>query len=231
MTFSVTLLQQLHLLRLVAAPELAKLAPFFIEKHFARREVVLARGDLGLGLGFLLEGKLQGVDFTVDGREAGLYFVDVGDYFAELPVVDGQGNAEFIIAIAKSRVLFLPREMAREWIGNTAHIAQALMQRLGQRIRTVTAQRTLLTLPNPFQRLCVQLLPMIHHETRPARILNAPTHQELAIMINSSRETVTRAFQLLQNKQVILRDGNDWQILQADFLADIASGRIEPPKT
>ena len=72
---------------------------------------------------------------------------------------------------------------------------------------------------------------MIHHETRPARILNAPTHQELAIMINSSRETVTRAFQLLQNKQVILRDGNDWQILQADFLADIASGRIEPPKT
>lgn len=231
MALSVTLLQQLHLLRHVAPPELMKLAPFFIEKTFARREVVLARGETGNGLGFLLEGKLQGVDFTVDGREAGLYFVDVGDYFAELTVVDNQGSAEFIIAIAKARVLFLPREIARDWISNTASIAHILMQRLGQRVRTVTAQRTLLTLPNPFQRLCAQLLPMIQHHHHPARIIQAPTHQELAIMINSSRETVTRAFQLLQSKQIILRDGNDWQILHPAFLDDIASGRTEAPKT
>ena len=27
---------------------------------------------------------MQGVDFTVDGRSVGLYFVDPGDYFGEI---------------------------------------------------------------------------------------------------------------------------------------------------
>ncbi|WP_413904199.1 cyclic nucleotide-binding domain-containing protein [Candidatus Skiveiella danica] len=43
-------------------------------------------------LGFLVDGRLQGVDFTVDGRSVGLYFVDPGDYFGELSVVDGQAS-------------------------------------------------------------------------------------------------------------------------------------------
>jgi DNA-binding transcriptional regulator YhcF (GntR family) len=51
-----------------------------------------------------------------------------------------------------------------------------------------------------------------------------PTHQELAIMINASRETVTRVFQLLQNKSVVQRDGNDLLLLNLEMLKDISEG-------
>ena len=51
-----------------------------------------------------------------------------------------------------------------------------------------------------------------------------PTHQELAIMINASRETVTRAFQLLQGKSVVQRDGNNLRIQNARVLEEIAQG-------
>jgi len=44
----------------------------------ARRAIVLKAGQNEEQICFLFEGRLQGVDFTIDGREVGLYFVEPG---------------------------------------------------------------------------------------------------------------------------------------------------------
>jgi DNA-binding transcriptional regulator YhcF (GntR family) len=51
-----------------------------------------------------------------------------------------------------------------------------------------------------------------------------PTHQELAIMINASRETVTRVFQQLLLNAVVQRDGNDLVILKPELIREVAVG-------
>ena len=182
-------------------------------------------------LGFLVDGRLQGVDFTVDGRSVGLYFVDPGDYFGELSVVDGNPPSEFVVAAAKSTVAFLEARVARQLISMNPALASAVLARLAQRVRAVMAQRTLLSLPNPFQRLCVLLLQLPRRESPEGiAVDNAPTHQELAIMINASRETVTRAFHLLFLNQVLLREGNTLKVVRLQWLKDIAEGRVDPPK-
>jgi len=43
-------------------------------------------------------------------------------------------------------------------------------------------------------------------------IENAPTHQEIAIMINLTRETVTRTFQVLQSQGALTRDGDHLKV-------------------
>ena len=105
------------------------------------------------------------------------------------------------------------------------------MLRLAKRVRLVMGPRTLLSLPNPFQRLCVLLLQL------PQQVVNgcieidqSPTHQELAIMINASRETVTRSFQALILRQAIERQGDHLHLLDTQFLSDVGNGRVEPPK-
>ena len=201
------------------------------DRQFARREVISTKEQTRFALGFLVSGRLQGVDSTVDGRSVGLFFVEPGDYFGELSVVDGKPAAEHVIAVSKSRALFLDAPVARQLIFERPSIAQAIMARLSQRVREVTAQRTLLALPNPFQRLCVQLLLLARpSEIQQAVLESAPTHQELAIMINSSRETVTRAFQTLILRQVIERQGDHLYLLDTKFLSDVGNGMIEPPK-
>lgn len=201
------------------------------DRQYARREVVSSKEQTRFALGFLLAGRLQGVDFTVDGRSVGLFFVEPGDYFGELSVVDNKPAAEHVIAVSKSRAVFLEVNLARQLIFEHASIAQAVMARLSQRVREVTAQRTLLALPNPFQRLCVQLLLLARSSQSGATVLEfAPTHQELAIMINSSRETVTRAFQTLILRQVIERQGDHLYLLDTQFLSDVGNGKAESPK-
>jgi len=225
-------LQNFPLLKPLSQEALLRLSTQVEVRQFARREVVCGKDQTRFALGFLLEGRLQGVDFTVDGRAVGLYFVEAGDYFGELSVIDGKPPSEHILAATRSTALFLDVAASRQLIFGTPELAQAVMTRLSARVRAVTAQRTLLALPNPFQRLCVQLLLLGRRASAGDAVIDpVPTHQELAIMINSSRETVTRAFQVLILQQIVLRDGNQLKILRPDYLVGIKDARIDPPKT
>lgn len=228
MPVAVAVLQQFELLRNLPPATQEALGREMLLGEFARRSIVINRGEAAHALGFLIDGRLQGIDFTLDGREVGLYFVPPGDYFGELSVIDGGPAAEHVIALARSQVAFLPHDAARQLITTTPTLAEMVMQRLSSRVRSASSHRTLLSLPNPFQRLCAQLTALAREES--LRIIHAPTHQEIAIMINTSRETVTRAFQVLQNNNILSRDGNTLQLHDLSRLNAIANGSMEPPK-
>jgi CRP-like cAMP-binding protein len=233
MSLSPLLLQELSLLRGLPREELGRLGERMSLRELTRREVVFNKDESGHALFFLLEGRLQAVDFTVDGREVGLYFVDSGDFFGELAVIDTKPQPEFMIAVAKAKIAILPRHEARALMLTTPSVAEQLLARLAARLRQVSAQRTLLALPNPAQRICAQLLQMVEPPIGSgsrANIRQAPTHQEIAIMINTSRETVTRVLQVLQTRGILKRDGNALEVIDPDYLGDVAAGRVEPPK-
>ncbi len=231
MPVSLQLLTQFHLLQPLPREALEGLSGQMNLRSYARRAMVMAKDSASHELGFLVDGRLQGVDFTVDGRSVGLYFVDPGDYFGELSVVDGQPGSEFVMAAARSTVAFLEARAARELISSNPELARTVMARLAQRVRSVMAQRMLLSLANPFQRLCAQVLQL--SQSQPGGVMTVdpvPTHQELAIMINASRETVTRAFQLLFLNEILLREGNTLTLVKVAYLKDIAEGRVDAPK-
>lgn len=200
------------------------------QRWVSKREVVLQKDESSSGLSFLLEGRLQGLDFTSDGREVGLYFISPGDYFGEVALIDNEKQPEFVTALARSNVVTLPRDIVRPVLFGVPKIAEALCRRLASRLRQDTAHRRILGLPNPLQRVCAQLELMWEDQGVQSRVNHVPTHQELAIMVNSSRETVTRVFQLLQGRGVVERDGNALLVLQPDFIRQVASGELDVSK-
>jgi len=232
------------LLNTLPSESLAALAFAAQERSFSKREVVLQKGSTSQVLCFLAEGRLQGTDFTVDGKEVGIYFVEAGDYFGELAVIDGREQPEFVVAVARSRVIFVPRQIVRPLLFSEASIAEQVGSRLARRLRDSAVQRKILGMANPLQRIAAQLTQLAQRpppshavwaasandrsQTQGMRatvIVNAPTHQELAIMINLSRETVTRAFQVLQAKGLVIRQGNNLIIQQPEQMTDVAAGK------
>ncbi len=227
----VPILQTLRLFDTLAPEQLASIAPLLNERTVERREVIIKRGEVDAGLGFLIEGRLQSVDFTLDGREVGLHFIDNGDFFGELSVIDRQPAAEYMIAVAPSRILIVEQDRARALMFSTPQAAEAVSKRMAERMRQATRQRALLALPSSFQRVCAQLLLM----TRPGQqgmvvIQMPPTHQEIAIMVNTSRETVTRTLQFLQGLNVVARIGNQLVVHSPDTLQQAADGKVVPAK-
>ena len=205
------LLKSFPLLKKASITVLEMLAQHSSLQKVARRGIVLSAGKQEEHLCFLFEGRLQGVDFTIDGREVGLYFVEPGDYCGEIGLFDRGPQPEFVIALTSAMVVMVPMDAFREVMSNTPEIVTVLGIKLAARVRQMTYQRSLLGLPNIPQRVCCQLwalIPLNDKEQQTSAISNPPTHMEIAIMLNVSRETVTRVFQTLQNRQIVKRDGS-----------------------
>jgi CRP/FNR family transcriptional regulator, cyclic AMP receptor protein len=231
-----SLLQQFDLLKKLPIELLQQLASSCTLQSFARREVVLEKQSTSQGLFFLLEGKLQVTDFTVDGKEVCLYFIDQGQYFAEISMLDGLAQEEIVVAHKKSQVLMIPNASIKPIISQQAAVAATLMEALAGRVRKQGRQRQILSVNNPVQRVCSQILllqdlPASYNlgsvDVSAQRLVDIPTHQELAMMTNLSRETVTRVFQVLLSNNVVTRDGQDLVIVQATVLSKISNGTLD----
>lgn len=230
MPILIPILQGLRLFDQLPVEKLAPIAKHMTERRAERREVVIKRGEIGAGLGFLIEGRLQAVNFTLDGKEVGTDFIDNGDFFGELSVIDGRPAPEYVIAVAPSRVAVLDRELARELMFSTPAGAEAVATRLAERMRRAASHRAMLALPSSFQRVCAQLTSMAQQRVGAVVIAMPPTHQEIAIMVNTSRETVTRTLQFLQTMKVVTRSGNDLLVTRPDVLQQAADGKVAPTK-
>jgi CRP-like cAMP-binding protein len=212
------LLSTFAIFRPLAGPVLIELAKQATLNKFARRGVVLRAGETEDHLCFLFEGRLQGVDFTIDGREVGLYFVEPGEFCGEVGIFDEGPQPEFVIALTSAVVVSVPMSSLREVMLKAPSVVNALGLKLAARVRQMVFQRSLLALPSVPQKVCCQLWGLVPEKDKKsmleAKISNPPTQMEIAIMLNLSRETVTRVFQSLQTRQIVKRDGSALLIIK-----------------
>ena len=173
----------------------------------AKGGYVLHKGSAADHLLFLLSGRLQVVDLTEEGQEVGLTFLSAGEYFGELSVLDDMPRSASVVACEGSLVGFLPKAQALELIYHQPIVAERVLKRLAEKVRTASTYRTILSIPNAYQRVFALLNQFT--KTAPGGLVvieKMPTQQEIAITVNTSRETVSRAIQTLIQRGVVEKD-------------------------
>ena len=176
-------------------------------RNYSRREIVCRKEDASDGLYLLFTGLLQAVDIAEDGREIGLNLIRPGSFFGELSVIDGRPRSAHVIAIQPSTVGVIPQQAAREVFYKLPATAEAMMKHLAALVRNLSAFRALLAIPNAQQRVYAVLQQLAQQMPGGlVAIQNLPKQQEIAIMINTSRETVSRAIAHLVAVGVIEKD-------------------------
>ncbi|MBM4208826.1 MAG: Crp/Fnr family transcriptional regulator [Gammaproteobacteria bacterium] len=203
---SAELLNKIPLLHGVESVLLQQLAQAMRVKKVGKKEFVIHKGEAGNELLFLIDGRLLVVNVSPDGRQTGLNFLTPGDFFGEQAVIDDLPRSASVMAVSNSILAGLPKTAAREFIFHNPVIAERMLRHISLKLRAATDFRALIAIPNAYERV-LKLTEML---AKPAgqllTIENMPTHEQLALMANTSRETVTRAFQLLQDEQVIEKE-------------------------
>jgi CRP-like cAMP-binding protein len=174
---------------------------------------------MGEHLLFVLSGRLQTVDLTEDGREIGLNFLASGDYYGELSIIDGLPGPNSVVATESSLIALMPRLQALSLIYHNPLIAERLLKRMASNIRTASNHRTIIGIPNAFQRVFALLNQFA--KVAPGGLVvidKMPTQQEIAITVNTSRETVSRAIHLLIKRGVVEKDLRRLIVRQPDAL-------------
>ncbi|WP_312264389.1 Crp/Fnr family transcriptional regulator [Rivihabitans pingtungensis] len=184
---------------------------------------VMLKGSPGEHLVFVLSGRVQVVDVTEDGREMVLATLAPGDYVGEMAVIDNQPRSASVLAADTSLVAFLPSAQARQLLYGQPLVAERVMRRLAATVRSAAANRAILSLPSAFQRVYAALEQLSQPAPGNMREIPAmPTQQEIAAMVNTSRETVSRALNVLLQKQIVEKDLRRLIVRQPDTLRKMA---------
>lgn len=224
-------LQKIPLLADVDSETLNQVAAALQLRTVERGQHVLHKGGGGDHLLFLLAGRLQAVDMIEDGREIGLNFLTKGDYFGELSIIDGLSRSASVVACENSLIALLPRTHALALIYQNPLVAERLLRRMAANIRTAANYRTILGIPNAFQRVFALLNQFA--KIAPGGLVvieKMPTQQEISIMVNTSRETVSRAIHILIQKGVVEKDMRRLIVRQPDALRKAVSNDASSPE-
>lgn len=204
-------LRKIPLLEHLTADEIAFVKQEFRVRHYNKRDVVLQKGGSGDGLMFLLSGQAQVIDVTEDGRAIGLRMLMPGDFFGEIALINNSTRSASVVAMTEVLVGFLPAPAAMHLFSHSPTVANHMLKHLAQKIQRDSEIRALLSINNTSKRiyafLVMQQKPGSDGAT-PAVVENLPTHQDIANMVNTSRETVTRALLALVQQGIIEKDSH-----------------------
>ncbi|HYD60217.1 MAG TPA: Crp/Fnr family transcriptional regulator [Noviherbaspirillum sp.] len=200
-------LRKIPLLANLTEEEMARVKSDLRYKQFARRDIVLQKGGSGDSLLFLLTGQLQVIDVTEDGRAIGLRMLAPGDFFGEIAVINGSTRSASVVALTPVLVAFLPRATALHLFSHSPSVANLMLRHLAEKVQRDSEFRALLSIHNTARRVYNFL--ELFKKKQPDNmevVENLPTHQDIAIMINTSRETVTRAILTLVQQGIVEKD-------------------------
>ena len=114
----------------------------------------------------------------------------------------------------------------------TVHLQkERVLKRMAANIRTLTNYRTILGIPNAFQRVFALLNQFA--KLAPGGLVvieKMPTQQEISIMLNTSRETVSRAIHILIQKGVVEKDMRRLIVRQPDALRKAVANDAAAPE-
>lgn len=215
-------LRRIPLLAEISDVELSRVVADLRLRAYARRETVIHKGSPGTALLLLLSGQLQVVDVTEDGRAVGLRLLDPGDFFGEIAVIDGGPRSATVTALNPAVVGSLPRASALWLFSHCPTVASRMLAHMAAKIRSESQFRMLLGIQNTFQRVCALL--EYYKRTQPGGlevVENLPTQQDIAIMINTSRETVSRVLTELIQRGIVEKDMRRLIIRRPEALQDI----------
>jgi CRP/FNR family transcriptional regulator, cyclic AMP receptor protein len=190
--------------------DLAALAERWTERRYRPSELIIAHGDSGCDVFFLLEGKARVTLFSEDGREIAYRDIGPGEIFGELAGIDGKARSASIVALGPARAARLPRPAFRDAVINHPTFAWLLLEHLSAQLRRMTERVYEFTTLVVRKRLILELLRRAE-EIGPVNgqvsIEPAPTHFELAASISTHREAVSREMSDLAKRGLIERRG------------------------
>ncbi len=210
-------LREIPLFRDLEQSELVKLTQVIKERRAPKGTYIVYAEDPGPSIMFLAQGKAKVTLNSSEGKEIVLYQLSKGEFFGEIAVLTGEDRSANVVAMTDCRLFVLEAEDFRKHLQDNAGLAWAIMKELALRLRQASSKIGDLALYDVYRRVARTLKslakPMGQEPEEVFVIEDRPTHQELANMVGTSREMVTRALKGLEedacisieNKQIIIR--------------------------
>lgn len=159
------------------------------------RQTVFEAGDPGHALYLIRSGKVKISHRNLDGREKVLAYLNPGEIFGEMSLVDDEPRSATATAVEDTVIHALYLEEYWGLVRRFPQVAHNLARIIARRLREMNHEVEVLTFEEARGKVAYALLKLYRHrygeETAHGRSMPL-THRELADLAGTSRETATR---------------------------------------
>jgi CRP-like cAMP-binding protein len=208
---TLVLLRKCDVLSEVAQDAMHALLPGLTTSSYRPRQVIYLPGDRAQGVHFLTSGRIKISKVTRDGKELTLAYRNEGDFFGEPCLLDGGPREEMAEAMDASVTVEIPREMLDRLLKGDGGAAYKFARALIVRRKDLETRVEQLIFKDVGAKLAELLLNLGQEhgipEARGIAVGLKITHQEMANLIGSTRETVSLTLSQFKRKGLIQTEG------------------------
>lgn len=201
-------LKNCELFSQLSAEQLAQLERVAYVREFSRKQLIYLPQDESEAMLLVARGRVRLYHLTPDGKEATLAIIDAGEVFGELGVFQAGMREEYAEAMEASQIVKIPGAEVRRLMENVPSLTFQLSRLMGLRRQRIERRLKSLIYRSNRDRLIYLLIELAEQYGRAhvdgILISIKLSHQELANIIGSTRETVTLLLGQLQEEGAVL---------------------------
>lgn len=215
-------LKKIPLLAELGPDVVARLAERVELREIRRREVIYLPGDPGGSLFFVNGGRVKISKVTRDGKALTLNYCGPSELFGESCLVDGTPREEMAEAMENAMITQIERNDFEKLLLGYASLGVHMTKLLAQRRRDLENKLETLVFRDVTSKLAELLLQLAEEygvdDARGTMVALKITHQELANLIGSTRETVSLTLSQFKKKNLICTEGRKVIIADTESL-------------
>lgn len=201
------------------------ITPLLVLREWPAHAMIFRESDACQGLHVMISGLVKLYRASRTGREQIVDVVAEPRALSVTPLFDGDNYPASATALARTRTVFLPRSDFDHLFRTRPDFAVSMARELARRVRATTAITENISLKQVPARLASRII----ENARLCGAWEAPgtfrmtlNQEELARLLNTSRESVARAYSELRRQGLIEQRGSRVRILQPETLLQLA---------
>lgn len=195
-------------------------------KRYAKGSYIFHAGEAGSHVYFLSQGRIKIYQLSPLGREIILWFCFSGEIFGLAEITHGGGRAVCAQACENSEVLCIPQDQFHAYLETHPKTAMLIMQVLSCRLRVLGDMLVNLASDDVNTRLAKLILRLgARYGTRVGKEIHLSvhlTHQEMADMIGTTRQTITSVLGQLKRQGILSMDNRRILIESEELLSEMS---------
>lgn len=190
--------------------ELDSIIPQVVKRRLKKNTVVFHENDPAAAFYLVKSGRVKIYKTGPEGREQVLSILGDGQIFGDVPAFDGGPYPASAATMADSEIYLIRSEDFQALVRQHPEVALKIIRVLGQRLRQsmeLVRDLSFKQVPHRLAGLLVKLAAEYGTESEAGLLIELPlSRQELADIVGTSRETITRELKKMEREGMIVVD-------------------------
>jgi CRP/FNR family transcriptional regulator, cyclic AMP receptor protein len=191
--------------------ELSAIAAVAKSRRYGKDDVVFHADESGDVFCLIREGQVKVTMISPEGKEIILSILGPGDFFGEMALLDDEPRSATVVATEPLDLVTIWRTDFLQILAENFDITRKVLAEISRRLRTASNRIESLATMDVYGRLARFFLDLAKDQGKVLDngyvAVTRPTHQAIANMIGTSRETVSRLIHDLMRQNLLLSEG------------------------